>query len=302
MRIITGTTEFKISEPTVVTIGKYDGIHNGHKLILDRMSSYRARGYRVAVLTFDIPPSMMGFGNDKEVLMTTDEKAQVFRRYGIDYLVEFPFYEKTASIDAQQFIEEYIVDKMNAKAVVVGDDCTFGYQARGNAKTLLDCGPLYHYEVEVIEKLKDGDRVISSTYIRELVREGNVHKADELSCRPFFINGKLDRGSSTYRRGRLVYYLDVPEGKVMPNGGVYYSKVLYEDNFYPALTRVIPGKRRLTTYIYGGVKGIARGIISIALFEKMHDLYDFDTIEAEDQQVVEDIFEGQKWHKEHPRN
>ena len=143
MKIISGTTEFKISEPTVVTIGKYDGIHNGHKLILDRMSSYRARGYRVAVLTFDIPPSMMGFGNDKEVLMTTGEKEQVFAKCGIDYLVEFPFYEKTASIDAQQFIEEYIVDKMNAKAVVVGDDCTFGYQARGNAKMLLDCGPLY---------------------------------------------------------------------------------------------------------------------------------------------------------------
>lgn len=302
MTIIKGTTDFSITEPTVVTIGKYDGLHIGHKSILDRMSTYRSRGYRVAVLTFDVSPSLMGFGNDTDVLMTMNEKEQVFMRYGIDYLVEFPFYEKTASISAQQFIEEYIVDKMNAKAIVVGSDCTFGYQAKGNASMLCDYGPIYGYEVEVIEKLKDGDREISSTYIRELVRDGNVLKADELSFRPFFVNGKFNRGPSQYRAGRVLYYMELPEGKVLPAGGVYYSKVLLDDAFYPALTRVVPGKRRFATYVYGDVKGITRGIISVALFEKMHDLYDLATIKEEDQQATLDIFEGEKWHKMHPRN
>lgn len=302
MEIISATTDFVIKEPTVVTIGKYDGVHNGHKLILDKMSSYRARGFKIAVFTFDIPPSLMGFGNDTEVLMMPDEKEQVFRRYGIDYLVEFPFYEKTAAIDARQFVEEYIVDKMNAKAVVVGTDCTFGHKALGNAKLLQELSSVYGYEVEVVDKLMADGVEISSTYIRQLVRNGEVKKADMLSFRPFFVNGQFKRGTSEYNTGRLVYYMDIPAGKVLPTDGVYYSKVFYEDAFYPAMTRVMTNKRKLATYIYGGVKGIARGIISVALFEKAHGLYEFATPQDEEEQKKKDIFEGQKWHKEHPRN
>lgn len=302
MNIISGTTEFKIPDKTVVTLGKFDGIHNGHLLILNRMSEYKKRGLKTCVMTFDIPPASLGFGSDQEVLMMKSEKEQVLRKYDIDYLIEFPFYEKTASIGAQQFIEEFIVDRMNAKAVVVGVDCTFGHMAKGNADMLKDYGPIYDFEVTVLDRVKDGDIDLSSTYIRSLVREGKVDKADSLSFRPFFINGRFRRGSTEFSSGLLFYFVDVPEGKVMPCSGLYYSKIWYEECFYPALTRVDKDKRELMTYVYGGVKGIARGEVSVALFERKRDLLVGASAEEQDKQARQDIFDGQKWHKEHPRD
>ena len=180
MRIISGTTDFFIPEKTVVSIGKFDGVHKGHLYIIKRMKEYISRGYKLCVLTFDIPPSSMGFGNDKGVLMTNEEKRRVFEELDVDYYIEFPFYEKTASISAQQFIEEFIVDRLNAAAVVVGEDCTFGQGAAGNAQMLRDYGPLYDYEVEIISKIKDGKHVISSTYLRSLPRADGSKRSEAL--------------------------------------------------------------------------------------------------------------------------
>ena len=100
MNIISGTTDFRIPEKTVVSIGKFDGVHKGHLTIIDRMRKYIRRGYKLCVLTFDIPPSSLGFGSYKGVLMTNVEKRYIFSSLGIDYYIEFPFYEKTASIPA----------------------------------------------------------------------------------------------------------------------------------------------------------------------------------------------------------
>ena len=133
MKIISGTTDFNIPEETVVSIGKFDGIHKGHMHIIKRMKDYIRRGYKLCILTFDIPPSSLGFGTDKGVLLTNSEKRELFGELEVDYYIEFPFYEKTASIAARDFIEEFIVDRMHAKAVVVGEDCTFGQGAAGKS-------------------------------------------------------------------------------------------------------------------------------------------------------------------------
>ena len=101
MNIITGTTEFSIPEKTVVSIGKFDGVHKGHLYIVKRMKEYIRRGYKTCILTFDIPPSNLGFGDDRGVLLTNEEKRNIFSELGIDYYVEFPFYEKTASVENQ---------------------------------------------------------------------------------------------------------------------------------------------------------------------------------------------------------
>ena len=298
MDIIKDTIEFNIPEDTVVTIGKFDGIHNGHLRILDRMREFRARGYKLCVLTFDRSPAALGFGKDKKVLMSMKEKERAFDALGIDYLVEFPFYEKTASIDAMTFIEEFIVDRLHAKAVVVGTDCSFGQGAKGNAQMLRDYGPIYDYEVCILEKLMDGDREISSSYLRELIQAGDVAKVTELSYRPAYVTGKFKVGPSrisTYLNG---YFLTLPEEKVLPKPGVYYSMVFYEDSPYPAITAVFEEERMFETYIYHDVKGISSQEITLGLLCWVRDNVSCDTIEELNLKVREDIFEGQKWHKE----
>ena len=299
MNIITGTTEFSIPEKTVVSIGKFDGVHKGHLYILKRMKEYIRRGYKTCILTFDIPPSNLGFGDDKGVLLTNEEKRNIFSELGIDYYVEFPFYEKTASISAQQFIEEFISDRLNAKAVVVGEDCSFGQGAAGNAQMLRDYGPLYDYEVEIIGKIKDGKKEISSTYLKELLTAGKMNKVTNLSYRPYHVSGRFRRDPVGAGLNTWYYILDIPEGKTLPLGGVYYSMAVYEDEHYDAITNVRTDLRTLETYIYGGVRGIQRGDVSIALLEWKREEVKYYKISDLNKQIKQDIFDGQKWHKEH---
>lgn len=298
MDVITGTCEFKIPENTVVSIGKFDGVHKGHIQIIKRMREYISRGYKLCVLTFDIPPSSLGFGIDNGVILSNEEKRYIFADIGIDYYIEFPFYEKTASIPARQFIEEYIVDRMNAKAVVVGEDCTFGQGAEGNAQMLRDFGPIYDYEVEIISKIKDGKHEISSTYLKELLAAGNVKKFMNLAYYPFYVHGRFKRDSISIGGGMSYYVMDVSEEKVIPLDGVYYSTVIYEDELYDAITNVRGDTRVFETYIYGGVRGIQRADVSIALLQYKREEIKFYKTSDMNKKVKEDIFEGQKWHKE----
>ena len=298
MDIITGTTEFRIPEKTVVSIGKFDGVHKGHMAIVDRMKKYITRGYKLCILTFDIPPSSLGFGSDKGVLLTNGEKRYIFNNIGIDYYVEFPFYEKTASISARQFIEEFISDRLNAAAVVVGEDCTFGQGAAGNAQMLRDFGPIYDYEVEIIEKIKDGKKEISSTYIKELVSEGNISRIKDLAYYPYYVHGKFRRNPVKVSSSIFYYVMDIPEEKIMPLDGVYYSVAVYEDEMFPAVTNVKADERVFETYIYGGVRGIQREELCIALLEwKREEIKYYKTADL-NRKIKEDIFDGQKWHKE----
>ena len=298
MNIISGTTDFKIPEETVVSIGKFDGVHKGHLAIVNRMKKYIRRGYKTCILTFDIPPSSLGFGTDKGVLLTNAEKRHIFNILDVDYYIEFPFYEKTASISAQEFIEEFIVDRMNAKAVVVGQDCTFGQGAAGNAQMLLDYGPIYDYEVEIINKIKDGKREISSTYLRELAMDGKMGKIKDLAFYPYNVRGKFRRNPVKVTTSIFYYVMDIPEEKAMPLSGVYYSKAIYEDEMYDAITNVNGENRTLETYIYGGVRGIQRAELAIVLLEWKREFLKFYKVSDLNRKIKEDIFEGQKWHKE----
>ena len=298
MNIISGTTEFNIPEKTVVSIGKFDGVHKGHMYILKRMKEYIRRGFKLCILTFDIPPSNLGFGNDKGVFFTNAEKRRVFEELEVDYYVEFPFYEKTASISARDFIEEFVADRLNAGAVVVGQDCTFGQGAAGNAQMLRDFGPLYDYEVEIINKIKDGRREISSTYLKELLENGRVKKIRDIAYYPYFVSGKFRRDPVGAGSNIWYYVMDIPEEKTMPLGGVYYAQAIYEEESYAAMTNVRTDNRTLETYIYGGVRGIQRGEVSIALLDYKREEIKFYKNSDLNRKIKEDIFEGQKWHKE----
>ncbi len=185
MERIKDTLDFHIADPTVVAIGKFDGVHKGHGEIIKHMLSYKARGYKCAILTFDIPPVVVTKHEESHVLTDNDVKAAVFDKLGIDIMVEFPFYEKTAAIGPGEFVEDVLIGKMHMKAIVAGDDCRFGYRGAGNADLLVCMGRECGFETEIIPKLTtEYGEVISSTYLRELVKEGRIDEAASLCMDP----------------------------------------------------------------------------------------------------------------------
>ena len=228
MKRITGETEFRIEEPAVVAVGKFDGRHKGHQKLLNRMMEWKKRcGYQTAVFTFDLSPSVKIESIPERVITTREERRQSLADMGIDYLVEYPFPEETAHMPAEEFIKKILLEKMNAKAIVAGSDCGFGYRRQGNAELLLRLAPKLGYEAEIIEKARDEQRDISSSYIKEELDAGHMEKVSLLLGEPYSVSGTVVHGN--HIGGPLLdcptANLIPPAEKYLPPFGVYVSRV-----------------------------------------------------------------------------
>lgn len=298
MEYITGTREFQIEEPAVVTLGKFDGRHRGHQKLLQRMGEVKKeKGYKIAVFTFDISPNSLETRGPQRVITTNLERKSNLEKIGIDYLVEYPFTKEAARMEPEEFVKKILVNQMNAKTIVVGTDCTFGYRGAGNADSLNQWKERYGYELIVIPKEKDDHRDISSTYIRELLDAGNMEKANELLGEPYAIHGTVVHGN--HLGGPVLGFPTaniVPEPeKHLPVFGVYISKVYVDGTYYGGITNI--GKKPtvkggslvgVETYIYGINKDIYGKTIEVQLLHFIRPERKFDGLEQLKVQIEKD--------------
>lgn len=180
MQYIKGIENYKNDNETAITLGKFDGLHQGHELLISRVIEHQKHD-RVdgVVFVFDMNPLYQKTGMVYERLLSNEEKvARLDER--VDYFVECPFVDDIAKIEPEVFIEDILVKVFNAKYVVVGTDFRFGYNRRGDVKMLKEYSSKYGFTVEAIEKKQYHGREISSTYIKEELKKGNISKAEEL--------------------------------------------------------------------------------------------------------------------------
>ncbi len=234
-------TDFHIEEPTVVSIGKFDGRHAGHQKLLQRMLKWKAeRGYRTAVFTFGLSPASGVTVIPRRVITTDAERRAGMEALGIDYLVEYPFTEQVSHMPAETFVREILVGKMNAKAVVAGTDCGFGYQRAGDAALLKRLAGELGYEAEIIEKAQEDGRDISSSYIKEELDLGRMEKVNELLGRPYCISGTVVHGN--HIGGPELKHPTAnqipPQEKYLPPFGVYVSRVELNGRKYGGVTNI----------------------------------------------------------------
>lgn len=241
MEIITGTRDFQIGEPTVVTIGKFDGRHKGHqKLLRELLRQREQKGLKAAVFTFAMAPSGVVSGKRQTVITTNQERRSNMAKMGMDYLVEYPFNQEVAHMTPEAFVSEVLVRQMGARAVIAGPDCSFGYKGAGDAALLRKLSVKYGFEAVIIEKEKDEQRDISSTYVREELDRGNIEKANALLGEPYTIHGTVVHGN--HIGGSLLGFptaniLPPPE-KHLPCFGVYVSRVLVDGRSYGGVSNI----------------------------------------------------------------
>ena len=298
MKCFIGETKFKIEEPTVVTIGKFDGRHKGHQKLLSRMLEYKkAYGYQTAVFTFDMAPVTRLSGTVQKVITTNQERRSNMEKMGIDYLAEYPFTSDVMHLPAEEFLKKILMDKMNAKAIVVGTDCGFGYQRSGNARVLEELKGTYGYDLEVVVKEKDEQRDISSTYIKEELSKGNVEKANKLLGEPYAIHGTVVHGNHV--GGSVLGFPTVnlipPEEKFLPPFGVYVSRVLIEGRVYGGITNI--GRKPtvgddspvgVETYIFGLNEDLYGKNIEVQLLNYERPERRFDSLDQLKAQLEQD--------------
>ena len=180
MEYIKGIEAYNCTSPSAITFGKFDGLHQGHNLLITRVEEHQKNdGVVGIVFAFDMRPFFRKMNMTSDHLLTNSEKANLLRDR-IDYFVDCPFDEHISSVEAEAFIEEIIVKRFHAKYVVVGTDFRFGHNKRGDYQMLQEYGKKLGFEVEVFDKKCFQGREISSSYIKEELKKGNIELANQL--------------------------------------------------------------------------------------------------------------------------
>lgn len=180
MQYIKGIDAYQNTRDSAITFGKFDGLHQGHNLLIQRVEEHQKKhNVDGVVVAFDM--------KRPDILLTNPEKAELLKDR-IDYFVDCPFDDTISSMEAEKFIKDIIVGIFRAKYIVVGSDFRFGYQKRGDYHMLQRFSEEYGYQVEVFEKKCYEGREISSTYIKEELQKGNMELVNhllghELICR-----------------------------------------------------------------------------------------------------------------------
>lgn len=209
--------------PSVVTIGNFDGVHRGHRQVLDQVvSAARAAGALSVAITFDPHPRVVHRPNDlQEAITGYEEKAHLIEAAGIDAMLVIHYTLEFAQQSPEEFVKNVIVDAVNARTVVVGQDVRFGFRNTGDFDTMVQLGRTYGFEVIDVADFGE-ERRCSSTWIRESLREGDVREAAHVLGRRHRVHGEVVHG---FARGRELGFptanlSDEVQGMI-PADGVY---------------------------------------------------------------------------------
>jgi riboflavin kinase/FMN adenylyltransferase len=304
MEYIAGKTDFKFKN-TVVTFGKFDGIHLGHQQLIDIVISYKKQGLTAVMFSFLLHPGNLFSDKEFELIYTEEEKLAKLNHTGIDVLVSYPFTQETRSMDPEDFIKEIIVDKLDAKVIVVGEDFHFGIHRRGDVNLLKEFEDIYGYKVIACEKKKWKSEIISSSTIRGALKEGNIEAVNAMLGQPYTIRGEVVQGRKIGRTlGMPTTNLVPPSSKLLPPCGVYASKTLIDGEYHPGVTNIgykpTVGEEEyigVETFIFDYNNDLYGKMIEVELFSYIRPEYKFGSLEELMQRMHEDIKVAQQYFK-----
>lgn len=299
MKIIENTTEFQLEKPSAVALGKFDGIHLGHRRLLDKVLEQRKRGFQAVVFTFDTQ-AVSFFGGDEKELSTRDEKRAAFAQMGIDVLIEFPLNRDTAATEPLTFVSRYLAEQMRMVYLCAGPDISFGKGGAGDYALLAAYAKEYDYQVELIDKVRVDGEEVSSTRVREAVRAGRMEDAARMLGAPYGISGSVMHGRALGRRlGMPTANLLPDAGKLLPPNGVYYSQVLLDGQVWRGITNVgckptVSDEQVMgvETYLYDFEGEIYDREITVELLAFRREERTFDSVEALRSQIKADVEAG----------
>ena len=305
MKYIRNTLDFNIDAATAVTLGKFDGLHRGHELLMEHIfREATEHGLCTAAFTFDIPPKNQVNEETSKVLTTNDEKYFVFEKTGIDYLIECPFTKEVMCMEPVDFIA-WIVSALSAKCFVVGKDFHFGHNRAGDYHVLQENEKKYGYKTIVVDKVTEDGRDISSTYVREEIVKGNIAKANHLLGYEYFIRSKIIHGKQIGRKmGIPTVNMQIPPEKLLPPFGVYVTRVEIGEKWYTSVSDVgvkptIEGDNPLgvETYILDFCQDLYEKEVTVHFLEYIRPEKKFDSLEELKQQITSDIAYTEKYYK-----
>lgn len=276
---------------TVVALGKFEGLHKGHMLLLHKVLQIsHEEGKESVVVSIDKP--------ETKRICTIAERDEIFEKIGIDYNITCEFNKKFASIKPEAFIMDF-VNRLHPSCVIVGKDFRFGKNRQGDVSLLTSFGNQYGFSVIAYEKLQEDHVVISSSYIRTLLDEGNVSKADRFLGRPYSIEGIVQHGKQLGRTIGFPTANLIPQpDKYMVQNGVYATEVVIDGTVYKGVTNVgenptvdTDHKIKVETNVLSLDENLYGKYIKVNFLQQIRKEMKFDSIQDLKNQIKSDTIE-----------
>lgn len=305
MKVVFGIGKIKKIRHSVVTLGVFDGLHLGHLRILKETVRYakQIKGKSV-VITFSPHPQR------QLNLYSLDHRIRLFKKIGIDICIVIRFTDSFSRICASKFIKNFLIKKIHPNYIFVGENFTFGKDARGTSLLLKKYVDIYNFKLKIFPVYKLEGKVISSTYIRQLILAGRLNKAARLLGRPVSILGTVVEGS------RLARYLGFPTAnikahhEVLPPSGVYITRINFNNEKLKGIC-YIGGKptfemqnakrenrqntKHIEVHIFGFNKNLYGKDLEIQFIKKIRDEKKFASVQLLAEQVKEDMHRAQSY-------
>lgn len=283
-------------EKTSVTLGKFDGVHLGHRMLLDRILAARQDGCTPTVFTFDRFPAQVLRHQAMTSILLEEEKQQLLAGLGIQRYVLFPFHEQTASMEPERFVEEILVKRMKVAQLYVGSDFHFGKERRGNVELLEQLSKQYHFQFEIIEKRLYNGAEISSTRIRDCIIRGQMEDVAAMLGTPYQVSGEIIHGRSLgHKIGVPTINQRISDGKLRPLSGVYCARILVDGEEYTGIanagTKPTVQKEQnygLETHLFGCEKDLYGKQATIQLLHFVRPEQKFSSVEELQKQLEQD--------------
>lgn len=295
MKVILDPEE-PIENSTSATIGNFDGVHVGHKKIIAAVKEEaKQKGLSSCVITFHPHPQKVLQNIDIPLLVPIRERLKLLEKEGVDVVACYTFTKDIAKIPAKDFVTDILIGKLNLKHLIVGPDFSFGRKREGNLDLLYKMGKEYDFDTEVVETALIDGEIVSSTAIRNLVREGNMTKAGKFLGYNFYIEGQVKEGE---RRGRQIGFptanLDT-DWDILPKVGVYATLAHVDGRVLNSITNVghrpTFGNNKLVieTHIFNFNEDIYKKRIEVEFVDRVRDEQKFNGPQALVEQIKKDV-------------
>ncbi len=299
MLILTDLTSFSNQfdhVKTAICIGNFDGLHLGHQAIIRHMTEQARRSHlQSVVLTFQ--SNTRRWKGSVCLLSSFDEKVSALRSWGVDILMALPFPGYIAALPPHTFVIQVLLRRLGMQTCYVGENFRFGKDRKGTVSFLASCAKRLGFHLQVFDMLSVEGQWVSSTAIRSLVHQGEVHQVNRFLGHPYEIEGLVVKG---YGRGKSIGYptsnlLMLDSLKCIPAEGIYVSTSHWDQQSCLSVTHIGPqptfsGMRpSIETHLIGQSPMLYQRNLRIRFLQRLRDIYSFNSTEALSAQIAQDI-------------
>jgi riboflavin kinase / FMN adenylyltransferase len=305
MEILRDNFKSQVKNPTFIVLGSFDGIHQGHKALIEN-AIHKAKEYnkivknenlraKVMVCTFkNHPLAIINKDLAPKLIMDNEQKIQVLKKLGVDIVNLMDFNKEFMKITPEDFILN-LKKCYNAEGIIVGFNYRFGYKNLGDTELLKEFSNTLDFKLTVVEPIIVDEEVVSSSAIRHHIQEGNIQRANKFLTRPLMLTGKVIKGRQLGRTiGFPTINLNYNKKFIIPQGGVYFTCVIYKDQIYKGITNVgynptVEGKKlSIETHVLNFNEYIYNEEVKICFMAKIRDEKKFQRLDDLKRQLDKD--------------